>query len=273
MTNKEDDGLKGKFAAADAGKSSFHSSDAVGAVHRRDKEQVDKDLARERISNMSGSDSSTRMERVAVKGRESAKDSLQRRAKRQFNDQIFFAMLQQDIARLQERIANIEDGLRERYGENFAEVIAEKYLDVETSQRLSGESDEDYWNRIALEIQRRIEAGEIDPDDPLIRQWARTRNELYEKQEKRRAQIIENAEELEAKGTLQGQRYDDLIAVEDQVSEDASAVIQETYQDSRIVTEGQSAASLFASYGAELTAAPVSDELPSEPVLDTPKIV
>lgn len=278
-SNQGNDGLTDKFAATDGANSPLHDDSDVNAVHDREAAQVREDLSRERIEAMSGIDTKTRMERGAGSRRESAQDNLRRRAKQQFNDQIFFIMLQQNIDALQAQVAGIEDGLRARYGENFAEVIAAKYLDEKTAQRLPGESDEEYWDRIALEIQRGIEAGEIDPDDPLVKEWADKRTELKQAEDKRRAHIAENAEELAANGKLRKQKSTDLIQAEDKTAATAKGAVQDTFvnttrdigQDSGAAS-GLSALAEIVDNGSSITT-PTQTNAPSEMLTpETPKM-
>jgi len=278
-SEKDTDRLKGKFAATDAAKSPFHDEDHVSDAHAREAVQVSEDLARERIDKMSGSDNNTRMQRVNGSRQESAQDNLRRRAKRSFNDQIFFSMLQQNIDALQKQVAGLEEGLRERYGENFAEVIAAKYLDEETAQRRPGESDEEYRARIAEEIQKKIEAGEINPDDPQIAEWAKTRKDLHEARDQAIEHIAKDAGKMVASGELENQESGHMLQAEDQVAATAKGDVQNAFVKASkdMSQDGDAASGLgalagFAEAGLEITT-PTQTKAPAEtPTPETPKI-
>ena len=99
--------------------------------------------------------------------------------------------LAKQLGDAREALQLARDDLIEAYGENYLEVITKTYLDDETAQRLPGEGDEDYELRMAKEIQKRIDAGEIQIDDPKIRKWLDSAEETRK--------IKERALELDAK--------------------------------------------------------------------------
>lgn len=98
--------------------------------------------------------------------------------RRKQDETLRFIRTLQDI---QDRLRGIEDGLAAKYGKNFAEELAKRYLEKEEAERLLAiEDEEERRHRIALAIERRIEKGEIyapDLNTPEYKEWRDTHKE------------------------------------------------------------------------------------------------
>ncbi len=69
-------------------------------------------------------------------------------------------------------LRDIQNGLAEKYGEDWAEKLAKKYLDEETYERFMAIDDpKERMHAIRHEIAKRFENGEIEIDEPEIKEW------------------------------------------------------------------------------------------------------
>ena len=73
---------------------------------------------------------------------------------------------------LDQELAPIEDQLAEKYGEDYYEKIALKYLDGETNSRLMQiEDPEERKRAMRDELMKRYKTGEIEIEEPDVRDW------------------------------------------------------------------------------------------------------
>lgn len=105
---------------------------------------------------------------------------------------------------MNDRLAQIEARLVDKYGEDFAENLAAEYLDEDTYKKLMSIQDKDERRRqIAQAINEGIENGSIDPDaineNPDFAEWldVRRENELNITSQK-----IENSQSMSEDANL-----------------------------------------------------------------------
>jgi len=102
----------------------------------------------------------------------------QKEDRRKQDENLRFVRMLQDI---QDRLRGIEAGLAAKYGKNFAEDLAKRYLKKEEAERLlTIQDDEERKHQIALAIKRRVDAGEIDAPElsaPEYKEWLETHEE------------------------------------------------------------------------------------------------
>jgi len=98
--------------------------------------------------------------------------------RRKQDENLRFIRTLQDI---QDRLRGIEDGLAAKYGKNFAEELAKRYLEKEEAERLFKiEDEEERKHQIALAIKRRVDSGEIHAPElssPEYKEWLETHDE------------------------------------------------------------------------------------------------
>lgn len=98
--------------------------------------------------------------------------------RRKQDENLRFIRILQDI---QDRLRGIEDGLAAKYGKNFAEDLARRYLEKEETERLFKiEDEEERKHQIALAIKRRVDSGEIHAPElssPEYKEWLDTHKE------------------------------------------------------------------------------------------------
>lgn len=111
--------------------------------------------------------------------------------RRKQDENLRFIRTLQDI---QDRLRGIEDGLAAKYGKNFAEELAKRYLEKEEAERLLAiEDEEERKHQIALAIERRIEKGEIyapELNTPEYKEWRDTHKEKAKVLESQAEQAI-----------------------------------------------------------------------------------
>lgn len=120
----------------------------------------------------------------------------------QLNEEI--ARLNEEIARMREEIEIFEQDFIVRYGQSYAEYYAAKYLGEDFEHRRSGEAREAYSFRVAREIQKKIDKGEIVIDaaeDPLFEQGLKYYRDLERKQAQVR-KIEDGLDELKKEGPI-----------------------------------------------------------------------
>lgn len=99
--------------------------------------------------------------------------------RRKQDENLRFIRMLQDI---QDRLRGIEDGLAAKYGKNFAEDLARRYLEEEEAERLLAiENEEERRHQIALAIKRRVDSGEIHvselDEEPRVEEWLKLNEE------------------------------------------------------------------------------------------------
>ena len=98
--------------------------------------------------------------------------------RRKQDENLRFIRALQDI---QDRLRGIEDGLAAKYGKNFAEELAKRYLEQEEAEQLLKiEDEEERKHQIALAIKRRVDNGEIyapELSSPEYKEWLDTHKE------------------------------------------------------------------------------------------------
>ncbi|QOJ23780.1 MAG: hypothetical protein HRU78_09045 [Gammaproteobacteria bacterium] len=102
----------------------------------------------------------------------------QKEERRKQDENLRFVRMLQDI---QDRLRGIEAGLAAKYGKNFAEDLAKRYLKKEEADRLLAiQDEEERKHQIALAIKRRVDKGEIDAPElsaPEYKEWLETHEE------------------------------------------------------------------------------------------------
>lgn len=118
------------------------------------------------------------------------------------------------LAILDAQIADIENNLAAKYGENFAmdifeELVQEGKIDEETAKRIRGMQDVNEQRReAALEIQKGVKEGRIDiqrglPADPKVKLWLDKHQEAYEIRSNQANAVLDdvrNAQDANADG-------------------------------------------------------------------------
>lgn len=103
-----------------------------------------------------------------------------RKEKASTNDVVLLDLLNQHMA-------PIEEALAEKYGENYYEQIAAKYLDQDVFERLMAiEDPEERKAAMREELAQRFREGKIEIEEPEIRDWLET---YLEKKEELGVQI------------------------------------------------------------------------------------
>ncbi len=116
-----------------------------------------------------------------------ARDASKEKARKSTGDITFLTLLENQLAWLNDRIAEAEKSFEERYGEDWREQMAERILEPdEIPQRREGESMEDYRQRLEETLIEKMldDTGEIKPEylkDPELREWAKWAKKEYDK--------------------------------------------------------------------------------------------
>jgi hypothetical protein len=129
--------------------------------------------------------------------------------RRKQDENLRFIRTLQDI---QDRLRGIEDGLAAKYGRNFAEELAKRYLEKEEAERLLKiEDEEERKHQIALAIKRRVDSGEIHAPElssPEYKDWLDTHKEkerVLEAQAKEAIADVKAGKELNIAGEVEDQ--------------------------------------------------------------------
>ena len=141
----------------------------------------------------------------ASKARDGQVGAEKEKRSKQFNDAAFMTLLdsiRRDIERLEKEMEEKGKRLREKYGDNYVEILAGQYLDEDTATRRRGETDKAYERRVAKEIGERARKGEIDVADPLILGWTRTAEKLDLKIQEEAAEMNRQAKAALEDGQL-----------------------------------------------------------------------
>ncbi|WP_339715423.1 hypothetical protein [uncultured Sneathiella sp.] len=114
-----------------------------------------------------------------------ARDASKEKARKSTGDITFLTLLENQLAWLNDRIAEAEKSFEERYGEDWREQMAERILEPdEIPQRREGESMEDYRQRLEETLIEKMldDTGEIKSEylnDPELREWAQWAQRQY----------------------------------------------------------------------------------------------
>lgn len=151
-------------------------------------------------------------------GRKDAAFVAKKKEKQVMDDLILLSMLEA-------KLVELEKGLIEKYGEDFAEAFAAAYLDEETYNRLISIEDQDERRlAIAEAINEGIRHGAIDPNEisqnPDFKDWLDTHAELSKQEYKKETALSRDAElSLNADGSAsfdedqsQEQAFDNLFS-------------------------------------------------------------
>lgn len=137
--------------------------------------------------------------------------------RRKQDENLRFIRTLQDI---QDRLRGIEDGLAAKYGQNFAEDLAERYLDKDVAKRLLEiEDKEERRYRIAIEIIKGVDKGEIPETElykyPQIKEWLELNKE--------KADVLKS----QAQEAIADIKAGEKVEVSEQVAYEANKVVKE----------------------------------------------
>lgn len=181
--------------------------DDVAAVHEAAKAEAKQALAYgvQAVIGVPGANGgmqerSTEASQGVTSGAHARKDEGRRKARHADIAYILLMLrldqLNEEITRLREEIEIFEQDFMVRYGQSYAEYYAAKYLGEDFEHRRSGETREAYSFRVAREIQKKIDKGEIIIDaaeDPLFEQGLK----YYRDLERKHREVLEVKKELE----------------------------------------------------------------------------
>jgi hypothetical protein len=186
--------ITGPFAQASHGE--LPEDGAVKTVHRIAKAEEEQALkygvqaATDVVGPNGGAqERSMQATQGTTSGAHAREDEERRKARHADNAYLLLMLrldqLNEEIARLREEIEIFEQDFMDRYGQSYAEYYAAKYLGEDFEHRRSGEAREAYSFRVAQEIQKKIDKGEIVIDaaeDPLFEQGLNYYKNLERKQ-------------------------------------------------------------------------------------------
>lgn len=137
--------------------------------------------------------------------------------RRKQDENLRFIRTLQDI---QDRLRGIEDGLAAKYGKNFAEDLAERYLEKDVAKRLLEiEDKEERRYRIAIEIIKGVDKGEIPETElykyPQIKEWLELNKE--------KADVLKS----QAQEAIADIKAGEKVEVSEQVAYEANKVVKE----------------------------------------------
>ena len=159
--------------------------DPVTAVARKEKELTRHDLERAR----DGNDLGEKFGRQNIGSTTASKSALESKKK---EDEKFENAMRQLLQQMREELARRLKELDERITETSAK-IEELREELETTEALLEKQFGRDW-------QERVERGELDPDDPMLRQWLMQQQQLKDYLD-RREKLIKERDELEKRIT------------------------------------------------------------------------
>lgn len=197
--------ITGYFAQASHG--GPPEDDGVAAVHKTTKAKEDEAIKYgvQAATGVEGANGGAQERSFQASLKETsgahAREDEERRKARHADNAYILLMLQldqlnEDIARMREEIEIFEQDFERRYGQSYAEYYAAKYLGEDFGPRRNGEDREAYSFRVAREIQKKIDKGEIvidNAEDPLFEQGLKYYTDL----ERKHREVLEVKKELE----------------------------------------------------------------------------
>lgn len=201
--------------------------DPVTAVARKEKELTAHDLERAR----DGTDLGEKFGRQNISSTTASKVGLESKKK---EDEKFENAMRQLLQQMREELARRLEELDRRIAETNAK-IEELREELETTEDLLKKQFGNDW----LE---KLKRGELDPNDPILRQWLMRQQELKDYLE-RRETLIKERDELEKQvAEIEGSNLPDDLKLEKmkEVLEQGTAPgVQEVWRDNEVSTESQ----------------------------------
>jgi hypothetical protein len=202
-------------------------NDPVTAVARKEKELTGHDLERAR----DGNDLGEKFGRQNIGSTVVNKSALESKKK---EDEKFENALRQLLQQMQEELERRLEELDRLIADNNAKIeeLREELVTIET--RLEKQFGRDW--------QEKLKRGELDPNDPLLRQWLMQQQQLKDYQD-RREKLINERDELEKHiAEIEGANLPDqqkLEKMRDVLEHSTSASVHKVWQDDTMSQQGQ----------------------------------
>lgn len=207
--------------------------DPVTAVVRKEKELTQHDLERAR----DGSDLGERFGRQNISATAVSKVALESKKK---EDEKFEHAMRRLLQQMREELERRLEELDKRIGETNAQIEELRDELATTGELLRKQFGKDW--------QEKLKRGDLDPDDPLLRQWLMQQQQLRDYLE-RREKLIKERDELERQvAEIEGSNLPDDLKLEKMkgVLEQATVpVIHEVWRDNKASTQVQGIAGVI----------------------------
>lgn len=207
-------------------------NDPVTAVSRKERALLRQDLERAR----GGDDLAEQFGRQNIGPAISSKQVLENKKK---EDEKFENAMRQLLQQMREELARRLEKLDQHIAAANAK-IEELREELETTERLLERQFGENW-------QEKLKRGEIDPGDPLLRQWLMQQEQLKDYLERRKELISERDDlekqikEIEGSGLSDDQKLDKMKAILDRGT---SAGVQEIWRDTNASPQVQDMAAV-----------------------------
>lgn len=217
--------------------------DPVTAVTRKEKELTALDLERAR----DGSDLGEKFGRQNISSTTTSKVALETKKK---EDEKFENAMRQLLQQMREELA--------RRLEEFDRRIVETNAKIEELREELETTEAHLKKQFGRDWQEKLRRGELDPNDPLVRQWLMQQQQLKDYLD-RRKELIKERDELEKQITeIESSNLTDELKLERMkvvLEEGTAPGVHEVWRDNAVSTQGQEiAGAIYTDDGVKLEA-------------------